>query len=265
MSDNDDQLKNAVTRLLESWHFHVRQLERTPNSRTADLLVTQNERYLIELKQREDDPVRLATARAQLDRGEIAETSDTVGYKNRVSGIIRSGVDQLRSHRDITRDFGLLWLHSAGAHPDVKMRQFLGTLYGTTNIIDLEGDQYHRPCYYFYNSECFRYRADLDGVILSGGSEAQLCINSLSPRAVTLRGSELAKAFAYGVLDPDAKEAAGEAYVADTDVNRHDREAVLQYLRQKSGRPKLTNIDMGFTSVAIAVQRGDAEPSGGSS
>lgn len=258
---NDGQLKTEV-KMLESLGFQVEKLKRRPNSRTADLLVTKDQRYLIERKERRDDPVQVADARERLLRGELVETSDTAGYKNRVSGIIRSGVEQLRSHHDVEHDFGLLWLHSAGDCPGVKMRQFRATLYGMTNITDLEGDSYHRPCYYFYNSDFFRYRDALDGAILSAGDQAQLCINNLSPRAAALRDSDLAKAFAGRVLDPEAEQARGEAYVADTDADRRDPEVVLQYLRQKYGRSKLLYIDMRFTSAAIAVALED-DPEGG--
>lgn len=256
MCTNDDQLKTKVKVRLESWGFQVKKLKSRPNSRTADLLVTKDQRYLIELKERRDDPIRVADARKRLLRGELVETSDTAGYKNRVSGIIRSGVEQLRLHRDVDHDFGLLWLHSAGDYPDAKMRQFLATLYGITNITDLYGDSYHRPCYYFYNSDFFRYHGDLDGAILSAGAQEQLCINNLSPRAAALRGSNLSRAFAGRVLDPEAKEARGEAYVADTDADRRDPEGVLRYLRQKYGRTKLLHIDMRYTSAAIAFPRG---------
>lgn len=259
----DHQLKTAVIRTLQEWGFEVADLPRVPNSRTADLLATRDQRYLIELKERQDDEARLSEAESRLKQGEIVETAEPAGYKNRTSGIICSGVGQLRSHQDLRRDFSLLWLHSSGEYPDVKMRQFWATLYGITNIYDLEGDSYHRPCFYFHDSDFFRHRRYLDGAILTSISgAAQLCINDHSARADTLRKSSLAEKLAEVLVDPAVDEAQGAGYIADTDIDRKDSDAVLRYLRRKYGRDMLDKIELGymsFTGMAPSEGNGDDE------
>lgn len=250
---DDRELKQGVTRMLEQLGFAVQELPRLGDSRSADLLAVKEQSYLIELKERLDDPTRLAKEEERLAQEGIADTSEPAGYKNRVSGIIVSGVDQLRAHQGVKRDFDLLWLHSSGRYPDVKMRQFRATLYGTTNIYDLDGDQYHRPCYYFYNSEFFRHADVLDGAILSTMSAAQLCINDLSPRVDEFRESTLTRALADGVLDPRVEETQRAGYIADTDIDRKDSAAVLEFLREKYGRKMLSNIELGYQAVTVAV------------
>jgi hypothetical protein len=256
MRKKDDSFKAAIGGFLRNRGFEVRELDRLPDAKSADLIATKSQRYLIELKERGDDLARVAAANELLAHGKIVGTSDTAGYKNRASGIISEGVKQLRARHDVERDFQLLWLHSTGLYPDVKMRQFCATLYGTTNIADLDGDGYHRPCYYFYNSDFFRYRKDLDGAVLSAGKDLQLCVNNLSSRVLAFRKSELASAFTGGIVDPEVKHDRGEAYIPDPHIDRRDPEVVLQHLRQKYGRSKLINIDLGYMSVE-KIEEGD--------
>lgn len=253
MTENEKELKGAVIRFLEDWGFSVQEIERRENRKSADLLATRRQTFLIELKNRGNDLEQIQNERKRLLRGETVPHVDTAGYKNRVSGIIRHGVKQLKAHGDIPHDFRLLWLHSSGRHTNVKMLQFEGTLYGTTNITDLDGDQYHRPCYYFYDSEFFRYRGDLDGAILSTQDQARFCLNTLSPRIAGLRESFMAQHFVGEIIDPDTQENAHEAYIAYTNLNRTKPEQILNYLRKKYGQAKLINIDMGYHSVAISV------------
>jgi hypothetical protein len=57
--------------------------------------------------------------------------------------------------------------------------------------------------------------------------------------------------FGDHVVDPDAREAAGLAYVADCDVDRNDENAVIQYLCSKYNRAALMSFDMGSSAMYV--------------
>jgi len=159
-----------------------------------------------------------------------------------MSRIIKDGVVQVSTYPADERDFCLLWLVATGADTEAQCRQFLGTLYGLTDVV---GPDSHPliPCYYFRNSAFFRW-PELDGAVVGSVRHGTLCINTYSPRAHGMRSSSLARMFGTAVTDPGDLEGRGLAYIADCALHRRDENGVLQYLQGKYGRPALMSIDL---------------------
>lgn len=114
-----------------------------------------------------------------------------------------------------------------------------------------------RKCYFFRNSDFYRYRHHLDGAVaahLNGDTVTmKLCLNPHAEGWKALRDSPYARNFKLGLIDPVAEEAAGEAYIVDGDISRADEYAVIQFLEKKYGLTKVQNMDMNMASAVVRV------------
>jgi len=253
-----DQLRNALADALRKWGFEVKEIEETEVFKTPDLLVKNgSDEYLIEVKSKRDNPDRVAAERQRFTAGEIVERSDPLGVRNTIAGVIEEAAEQLEAFEPGTERIRLLWFQAVGDDAEVQERQFRATVFGTTNIIDIDDDGPMLPCYYFSESAFFRFKNSLDGAVVASGDQAQLLVNTYSLRVDRLRESALAERFGTAVLDPVRLEEAGEALVADCTVDRRDSGAVLSYLQTKYCREKLMNMEMGKTTVGMLVPQND--------
>jgi len=257
MSNTDQGLKDTIADFLRDRGLEVVQL-RERDERTPDLLVAyQHERYIIEIKSKRDNEALLREEAQLLAKGEIVKHFEGVGRRVPVTRVIESAIKQIRNLPPRASDFRLIWLHAEGLRPKLQMQQFHGTLYGTTDIIDLEGPT--RLCYYFYHNELHKFRDELDGAILTDGEKGQLCLNNFSPRTGNLRESFLAKeAFKDGICDPDALESNNGVLIADGPEDRQDSDAVLRFLQKKYGRTMIMKMDMGYYEFRTTLPVDDA-------
>ncbi len=208
--------------------------------------------YLIEVKSREDNKKKIAEKNTRLEQGEIYGQHKPFIRRNTVSGIIRDAYEQLENYgsKDCCR---IVWLCAVGDTKEAKFEQFKAALYGTTQMLDLDGDGYHRPCYFYRNSDFFRYRNVLDAAIVSTLTQVELCLNPFSVKYVDLCASHFAKTFKDSVCDPIKDESKGYAYIVDSDVDRKDEAAVMKYLQKKYNASKLQKIDIGWHSFTMYI------------
>ena len=137
--------------------------------------------------------------------------------------------------------------------PIAKSRQLEAALYGTTRMFDLDSSEgVHRPCYFFRDSDFFRYRNVLDAAIVSTLTSEKLCMNTLSTRYDSFKQTRLYAHFGCAIRDPLVEEARGDAYIVKSDVDRNDENAVIADLRSKYRCPKLMSIDVGCISASVA-------------
>jgi len=112
------------------------------------------------------------------------------------------------------------------------------TLYGTRHLLvrDQSGGFSHATCFYFDPNEFFKYPS-LDAVVLDNGRGAELSVNSFSRRFAEFRGSVLYQLFesSRALTDPLKLEDQKEIFVADTDVSRNDKDAVIKFIQEKYG------------------------------
>ncbi len=161
---------------------------------------------------------------------------------------------QLDSFQKEPIDFRLLWLHARHPYESLQLMQFEATLYGTVDLLDLAETPLARPCFFFTYSEFFRFREVLDGAFVASDNQGVFCLNSFSPRFEKLKNSQLCRAF-RGIRDPIDLERTGEAYVADCDVSRKDRAAVLEYVKVKYARPRLIPFEPRRHTAQISLPR----------
>ena len=174
--------------LLEHWGVAVEDIPTSDAQRKqeADFLASfDGTTVLIEEKTKEDDPAYLVRRAQELESGEIHATTVPLRRDETLSGLVRAASHQLQSSADKSHDFRLMWFTATGAQAEGKYEQFMATLYGRTNILEMNASGYRR-CYYFRHADFFRRAGVIDGAVVAhtdGKSvSAQLCLNSLSPR-----------------------------------------------------------------------------------
>ena len=115
-----DQAKLKIGHLLEVNGFTVKYIreEAKAERRSADLKVSENVyTYYIEIKTKGDDEQKINQDRKELLEKGVMHRSEGVGRRNRLSGIIRHGADQLRDYPYGDGYFKLIWILCAGNDP----------------------------------------------------------------------------------------------------------------------------------------------------
>jgi hypothetical protein len=244
---------SVAAQVLDIWGATAHAIE-TSTDQEADWLATlEGCRLLIEEKTKFDNPENLRARDAALASGKVHPTHHSLAHNNRLSGIIRKASDQLSSSAlDIHHDLRILWFTGSGFDAEAQHMQFISTLYGSTNIY--ASTHQIKPCYFFRNSDFFRFRKTLDGAIsahiLNSNVTMRFCLNPYSSNLEALRNSPYAKKFST-LIDPIAEEAVGSAYIVDTDIDRNNESAVLMYLQEKYSLERPAKMDMMMASVAM--------------
>jgi hypothetical protein len=158
---------------LRGWAFEVEEIPEVADAKRPDLRASvDGELYLIEVKTKEDDSGRDAAIAAKFARGELFQEHHVLAPRNRVAGIVKHAADQLIAHPEAAEAFRLIWFVSVGHKGSVFLKQVEATLYGTTNLVDIDESHWFPTCYFFDNSAFFRWRSVIDGAVLSTESEA---------------------------------------------------------------------------------------------
>lgn len=249
--------------LLEHWRIAVEDIPTSDEQekQESDFLANfSGVRVLIEEKTKEDDPTYLAQRAEELERGEIHAATLPLRRDETLSGLVRDASHQLRSSSDKPHDFRLMWFTATGLLAIGKYEQFMATLYGRTNILEMNASSYRR-CYYFRHADFFRRAGVIDGAVVAytdGRSiSARLCLNSLSQRFQVLRKSPVLKPFGTAVEDPASLEAEGTAFILDAALDRKQEGPLLSYLQQKYVTGPLMKFDLGYTSASILVPKNE--------
>lgn len=242
--------------LLEYWRVRVTDIPTSSKEESDFLASFAGCDVLIEEKFKINDPEYVSKRAERLAKGGIAVLATPFVRDNRLSGIVTKAASQLRSSSDRAHSFRLVWFTSTGFNAEAKYNQFIATLYGTTNILEMNSPHYRR-CYFFRNSDFYRCADVVDGAVaafVSGTSiTVKLCLNPLSPNSDLLRDSPVTAAFGSAVEDPEVLEEAGTAFIVDCDIDRQDELALLGFLQAKYRTAPLMKIDIGHTSASVSV------------
>lgn len=211
-------------------------------------------KYVIELKIKDDDPDEVAKDIEELATGTVVSKSIPIGPRNALAGIIRKGVQQMMEY-DPTHDmFRVIWLHCSGRDPELHYRRFHSTLFGCETLFSIR-IEHTLTCYYFHPSAFYSWKEDLDGALLTYNNSGQLCINSLSSRVSEFRESSIVRAMAAGLCNPDKNEGVENGIlIADCDLSRKDINPILNFLQNKYNLDHLQPIPMQQHTGMIAVK-----------
>ena len=230
------------------------------NEEVADWVASiAGEVVLVEEKTKFEDPAEIARRSDAYAAGQPYDSHTPFKPDNRLSGISRKAAAQLASSAgDIPHQYRFVWCTATGHTHEAKFHQYIATLYGSTNIVERSKIVPLRRCYFYRNSDFFRFRDRIDGAVVAQSDGAnvdlKLCLNPLSPRFAALRASRTCAAFGTAVQDPLVDEAEGGAFILDCDLDRLQEPALLDYLREKYGTDYLMQMDMGMASVSMVVK-----------
>jgi hypothetical protein len=209
---------------------------------------------LVELKRRQGAWNLTEEEERELDAGAIVDRSESVSFHNTISGRIREAHQQLSAFQTERHDFRLVWFCTYGQFSELAAERVRATLLGDITVFEAESDRQWRAYFFDYN-EFHRYRAILDGAIVSeiasSQVSAQLILNPLSPRYDGFRSSRLVQAFSSGLLDPLTIERDGEAVIVGSDADRTSEQTKLDYLASKYGIQQPFIIRMGHTATML--------------
>jgi hypothetical protein len=224
------------------------------SEKTPDFLVKCDQfTYIVELKEKFTDPTIQKVREERLLRGEILTETYTTGRKKLISKVISSACKQL-ARTEFTADFNIIWLYARGHHPDFQMYDFESTLYGHEVIVDWGKDNgFSGFCYHYGHSDFYNHRNVLDGAVVSTTEEMKFCLNVCSPKYQLLKDSGLRKAFKDGVLDPFDLEKKGCVLIVDSDVDRNDENAVMEYVIKKYNLKKAMKMPMKQISATVPL------------
>jgi len=246
-------------RELQKLGFAVEEIptQASRQQKTPDFsVIGKSSRYLVELKVKGDDPTEIEEDQKKLKSGNIVMKATPTGPRSRMDNIICDGSDQMDDEDPKHAKFHVLWLHSWGFDAELLHKRFFATLFGSIQMTWPPYAPNTSPvCYYFYDSSFFRLRDTLDAAILSFDGELRLCVNTLSPRLGDFRNSELYQALLEGVYDPDREEKNHRALIMDALIDRHDKSAVLEYLKKKYGLKQLLDLDFTKHTAMFAASR----------
>jgi hypothetical protein len=244
-----DHHEFSVQDFLQSHGFTVSKISETDRQMPDFLVQDQNHEYIIEVKGKETDQSFMAL----LESPTPGKKELSLGYRDRLSGIIRKGVNQLDSYESGNSKFKVVWFAlntiqlekvylregetSLPWLENIVGRQLFSTLYGH---VDVEGYTHNRKffqsgCFYFTNSEFFRYK-QLHAVVIQSTEGLLLCVNDLSDRYHELRETRLHQLFKQKglfVAEPYRIEEEGRCLLVHGDIDRRDEGAVIAFLIQK--------------------------------
>jgi len=207
------------------------------DDKTPDFLIDQEEKVLIELKEKTDDEAKNQKKERSFNNNEIFEYANTSGYRNRLSGIISYGVQQLESRKSETKSqFCFLFIVANGVAPSNQLQQIYSTVYGNKDVIDFgSNSNMAKPCFYAYFSEFYKNHGILDGVFVACNGSVFLFVNSLSVNYPDVLNSNFYSRFVgkIKIVEPLELERSGEILIADCDVPRNNQDKVKQYVFDK--------------------------------
>lgn len=224
--------------------------------KTPDFLATSGkEKYFIEVKEKGSNPELIKAKKSALDDGQLFEVAESIQPKSVLENIVRSGKKQIEIHVDDSSSFRILWIHCIGIAYDATKDQIEAGLYGTETVCDFsDAEATSKLCYYFRESQFYKYREKIDAVIVSTkNGEGELYLNNYSPRFEDIRVSALAAKFGSGTRDPISLVEAGNAYIIDAPLDRSNRDHVLAHLKAEIGSDKLQIINMKHFEAHVAV------------
>jgi hypothetical protein len=217
------------------------------NEETPDFFIADDSSaYILELKTKFPSDEEMNERRQVLSIGGIHNVDEEISFQKGLSKIISKAKNQLKNYKKGEDVLRLVWLLATDYLAEPRLDQFEATLYGSAYLYSVERQG---NCYFFYNSDFFKYRETLDAAIVSTMSMGKLLLNPLSPRYEKMKSSSLIGHFKEGsVIDPILIEKDGLAFLVDSNVNRSDEAAVLQYLKEKHNIDKMIVMNMHYMS-----------------
>ncbi|USH04847.1 hypothetical protein K6Q96_24410 [Grimontia kaedaensis] len=228
----------------------------------ADFLISYgNETAIVEAKMKKDSEEIAKEKEEKLNAGDVAVVEGKLGRNETISGIIKEAKKQLRSSSDKEHDFKIISFIATGSNTLTKSDQFKDTIYGSTLIVDSNGNS--KVCYFYRNADFFRHKiidAAIIGYEQSGVITVYLALNPYSENYKLIKKSNFIKPFRGEVIDPIEQEKNGVAYIPDSDIDRKLTplsklsplyNPIIHHLKEKYGLGFIIPVDFNSPELSI--------------
>ena len=258
----EDANHRYARRRLEDLALKVEEVPSAAGKLRADYIAYDgSSSYIVEVKgPGEDDSfaedlARRGTAtRIQLD----ART-------NPLSKKIRKAAKQLEATPAPESAFRVVALVTGERDIRLRASQYVATLYGIESLFSLEDENPRAPpsCYYSTFNEFFELRA-VEAPMFLTPSGSTLRPNTFANRYDQFTESELYAIHRRNnaVQDPLVSEKAGETFIADTDLDRHDENQMLDFIQAQyslQSRPFVIRLQQIEQQVVIGNDKAEGE------
>lgn len=250
----ENKSENIVKKYLRSLELDVSRIKSSDSDgKSPDYLVSDKRNdFLVEIKSRDEDE----NFKSLLENPYPGKESQEIDYNNTLSGIIRNGVKQLNNYDPDNENWHILWCFTAGLiNSDLVARQFLFTSYGLKEVrcFDKKGNSFETGCFYFGYAEFYNHR-NLDALVIQSGTEFTLCLNPFTDLLDQFKETGLYKTFAkekFTVIDPKKLEKNKKYLFINSDIDRKDPNAVLEYIAEKYKLRKVTAINYELFNLPV--------------
>ena len=172
-------IPSIAVQAFQSWGAAVEPLPTSTKEECDWLVSLEGCRLIVEEKTKFEDALAIETRLATLRGGGVHGQTVPLKSSNRLSGIVKKAVGQLSSTAaEVEHDLRVLWFTGTGFDGEAKHHQLMSTLYGSTRVFELNGDGHHRTCYFFRNSDFYRFRDVLDGAYVRSPASSWIAFHS---------------------------------------------------------------------------------------
>lgn len=248
-----DENEQYAIEVLKSLTCQVEKIEESSieGEKRPDFLVSiADEQHIIELKTKDMSRESYENIFETINVSGVCTCSIKLERENKYSKVISNAKSQLENYNLETFSFKILWLHSVGSDSRIHMEQFKHSLFGIKTLVDFDYKNGARECYFFAQSDFYRYKNILDAAFITRDGFLQLCLNPYSENYHQIKVSALFQALeSQNQLDPIQLAEDNIIYYADSDMPRSNTESSLKYLKEKYGYPNLMVIPMESISA----------------
>lgn len=227
-----------VEKALDTFGFHVEKIEEATEKRPDFSVTFNDESYIVEVKEKEDTPEHIELAK-RISKNEIADISIDLVETGTIRSIISKAKKQIDTFAEDEEVFRVVWFVCKGMHHNAQEDIIFHSLYSSVPMWDLDNKIWEKTtpmCYFFgLHSKFYRYRNELDAVIIGNMEEGKLCLNPYSPRYEAIKKSHLFNSMSPAIIDPIEEEQRGTAIIVDNHIDRSNVGEVYKHLYEKYG------------------------------
>lgn len=265
----DEYSKGLARHFLEVVGYSVEDIPSVSNGKSADLFATcpddTKPAIIVEAKEKEPDRELIRLRNEKLRAGELHEHHAVMTEQSVLNRIMHNAVSQLRSTQDrYPKALKFIFVTCTGFNAETRFEQFRHRVAGIATVVDFSADGPMRECAFFKDSDFFKYRKILDGVILAklfGDAEsfdASFYVNCYSPQYPTMRDCRsLQEALGEGFVDIAERANRGEYWsLHDLDGDRSNESEILKSVKDKYGlSEKVMTMEMKQSGVEVLVPK----------
>ena len=225
----DKEIKQYIIDFMNHFGYSCNEIEESSNE-TPDLLVNCNDEDIgIEIKTKCDDESALLKKMNILKSGYTYEYSKEIKRQNNISKIIGKASKQLLSISNL--NYRGIWFDIKNDNPENTIELIKSSLYGKKVIFTNRPEAVN--CYYFTNSDFYKYKNEIDFAYISHNNKIEMLINNISIKYHNLLKSSFIAAFKEFLYDPINDDKLGKIFIIDTDIDRSNTDELLKYLMAK--------------------------------